>query len=263
MKELLQPLSVGMFSISMGYLAYMLAERNPLKQRTNKKRKVGYRKRLEFKLQQSGVSWSVKDFLVYQLGAAFLSILSFFILEGLLGIAVAALGTMFPFIYLQGERKKRVAEIRPHIPTMLRRVQRGVEQGLGWREILLSLPDSVPEGALRDELTMLASTYIATPVLKDRLEEFARRINMSEIDSFALTLGQSESTGRVVLMLQKLEELINREMEHEETRKMKKKAEVAPVFPTIMVLNIVILIGMPLLLAFMGVGTVFSGDVMP
>ncbi|KAB2951989.1 hypothetical protein F9B85_10560 [Heliorestis acidaminivorans] len=192
-----------------------------------------------------------------------MSFLILMIFDGLLGMVIAGLGMMLPFIYISGQRKKRITEIRLQIPSMLRRVQRGVEQGLGWREILLSLPGAVSKGPLRDELTRLASTYIATPVLKERLEEFAKRINMSEIDSFALTLGQSESSGRIVLMLQKLEELINREMEHEESRRMKKKAEIAPIFPTLMVLNIVILVGMPLLLAFMGMGTVFSGDFTP
>ncbi|MZP31167.1 hypothetical protein GTO91_15780 [Heliobacterium undosum] len=248
-----QYIAAGLGAVALGYFTYLLTERKSLLFQT-----PGASLRRRFSsdtiqgwLLTSGVKWTVKQYLMYQAAAvAFGAVLVLMQPDLRQGFAMGAFALFIPALYIRGERRKRAQEIRPQIPVMLRRVQRGVEQGLGWREIFLSLPDSVEEGVFRDELTRLASTYIAQPVLKDRLEEFARRIDLPEVDSFALALGQSEYTGRVLEMLQKLEDIIKRDMAHEETRRMKKKAELAPVFPTMMVLNIVVLVGLPLLLAF-------------
>ncbi|WP_374713224.1 type II secretion system F family protein [Symbiobacterium terraclitae] len=158
----------------------------------------------------------------------------------------AAVGFMVPDVLLILATRRRHEQILQQLPTMLDFIRRTLAGPGTLPDALAALPDRLT-GPLSDETRRLSAQYTLTGDLARCLGDFAARIGMDEIDQLCLALHQAELTGRVKTILGSQADAIKLRLQADQKRAAATQANMLPAVSILVVANILLLIGLPLI----------------
>jgi tight adherence protein C len=180
---------------------------------------------------------------------------AFSLLPILLGLAAAAMGWIFPIVFIARGVKKRTKAVASGLPNALELLVVCVEAGLsledGLQRVARELKDSQP--ALADEL---AQTWAEINILPDRTQAFsnlADRVNVPSVRSVVGMLAQSLRFGTPLAQSLRVGAV---EMRDDQMRLLEERASKLPALMTIPVMlfimpTIFLIIGGPAVLRLM------------
>lgn len=173
------------------------------------------------------------------------------IIVGKSGIAVLITGTLgffFPDFLIYLYAKNRKEEIIHQLPGMIDFLRKSLINGMMFDKTFASLTERV-SGPLVEEVKRLSVRYNLTLDLDESLNEFARRIDLEEVDNLVLALTQSEKTGKVKELLTLQSSILKTKLEYEVRKNNDTKSNLLPLVSILMVGNILILVIAPLMIS--------------
>lgn len=162
-------------------------------------------------------------------------------------LTYAAVGFFLPDFLLRMAIRRRHEQILEQLPQMLDFMAVALSSGSGGIPAALAALPHRLSGPLREEVVRLSAEYALTMDLPRALAAFAQRIGMEEIDHFCLALRQAEVTGRVRRLLTSQSEALKLRLEADRRRQLATRANFLPIVSVLMVLNIMLIIGLPLM----------------
>ncbi len=156
-------------------------------------------------------------------------------------------GFMAPdaLIWLGG--KKRQEQMLEELPEMIDFLRKSLSSGAQLPKTLAALPDRL-HGPLREEVARLSAFYNLTMDLDSSLEDFSRRVGLDEVDNMILALKQGEQTGRIKTLLARQSAMLKTRMNYDQKKSTQNRANFLPLVSVLMVVNIMLLVGTPMIL---------------
>ena len=177
---------------------------------------------LEIRIQQAGLEWSRKTYIVAATSAGFLLAFGIYVAEDSPVIAVAAGlagGFGLPIWILGFLRKRRLAKITAEFPNAVDVVIRGIKAGLPLGDCLRVIASEAAE-PLRSEFRRVVEAQAVGMTVTEAIERMAERVPIAETNFLAIVIGiQQKAGGNLTEALGNLSRVIR------ERRKMKAKVK--------------------------------------
>ena len=177
---------------------------------------------LEIRIQQAGLEWSRKTYLVVSTLAGVLLALGVYIAEDCPFIAAAAGlagGFGLPTWILSFLRKRRLAKITAEFPNAVDVVIRGIKAGLPLGDCLRIIAQEAAE-PLRSEFRRVVEAQAVGMTVTEAIERMAERVPITESNFLAIVIGiQQKAGGNLTEALGNLSRVIR------ERRKMRAKVK--------------------------------------
>jgi tight adherence protein C len=110
-------------------------------------------------------------------------------------IGFALAGYVIPFSIHNSKREERAREVRKQLPEALDLLIITLASGQNFEPSLSSVVPLLPEGLLREELSIVNSELRQGRTIKEALTAFARRASSDEVESFAKAVAQAQDLG--------------------------------------------------------------------
>jgi tight adherence protein C len=110
-------------------------------------------------------------------------------------IGFALAGYVIPFSIHNSKREERAREVRKQLPEALDLLVITLASGQNFEPALGSVVPRLPEGLLREELSIVNSELRQGRTIKEALTAFARRASSDEVESFAKAVAQAQDLG--------------------------------------------------------------------
>jgi tight adherence protein B len=153
--------------------------------------------RLRLRLNQTGKTWTVKQYLSASGGIA-LVVAALIMLKGMpvyMGLALGILaGLGIPHIVVSYNIKKRVKKFIVNFPDALELLVRGLKSGLPIGETLSVVAKEIP-GPVGEEFKLVTEKIKIGKTMEDALQDTADRLETAEFQFFVITLAIQRETG--------------------------------------------------------------------
>jgi tight adherence protein B len=153
--------------------------------------------RLRLRIQQTGKSWTTKQYFSVSVGIAIvvsgLALARGFPMSLSLGVGVL-LGAGLPHFALGYLAKKRVKAFTSNFPDAIDLLVRGLRSGLPVTETLGVVAREVP-GPVGEEFKMVTEKIRIGKTMEDALQDTAERLGTAEFQFFVITLAIQRETG--------------------------------------------------------------------
>lgn len=166
---------------------------------------ASYRKRVERTLMTGGLSreLNVDEFIGMQIlwGGMFPILLAVANLTLSMGMpwafifAAVALGSYFPFLYANREKREREMSVRADLPFFADLLALSTEAGLDFIGAIQRIVDKAQGSVLAEELGIVLKDIKLGSSRADALKKMSERLDISEITSFVAVLVDADSTG--------------------------------------------------------------------
>jgi len=156
-------------------------------------------------------------------------------------------GFMAPDFLIWLGAKKRQEQMLEELPEMLDFLRKSLSSGAQMPQTLAALSSRL-QGPLQEEVIRLSAYYNMTMDLDSALDDFSKRVALDEVDNMILALKQGEQTGRVKTLLAQQGEMLKTRMSHDRKKSTQNRANFLPLISVLMVVNIMLLVGTPLIL---------------
>jgi len=160
-------------------------------------------------------------------------------------------GFMAPDILIWMGAKKRQELMLEELPEMLDFLRKSLSSGAQMPETLAALSNRL-QGPLQGEVIRLSAYYNMTMDLDSALDDFSKRVSLDEVDNMILALKQGEQTGRVKTLLGQQGEMLKTRMNYDQKKSTQNRANFLPLVSVLMVVNIMLLVGTPMVIRLMG-----------
>lgn len=174
-------------------------------------------------------------------------------------VIAAAAGFFFPGLWLRGRIEKRRKEILRALPNVIDLLILAVDAGLDFMIAVRRVLQRTRSGPMTDELSQMCQEVQMGLVRRAALKNMAKRLHLTEVDSFARTLVQAERMGTPMgQALRALgEEIRVRQFQRGEQQAL--KAPIKMLFPLLFCILpvVLILVGGPVILQFFQSGIQF------
>lgn len=159
-------------------------------------------------------------------------------------------GFMAPDILIWLGIKKRQEQMLHELPEMLDFLRKSLSSGTQMPQALAALAGRL-QGPLQGEVIRLSAYYNLTMDISSSLDDFSKRVDMDEVDNMILALKQGEQTGRVKALLTQQSEMLKTRMSYDQKINTQNRANFLPLVSVLMVINIMMLVGLPIVLKIM------------
>jgi tight adherence protein B len=153
--------------------------------------------RLRLRLNQTGKSWTVKQYMYASFGIAFV-VGALISLKGApiyLGFAAGGLlGAGLPHMIVNYLIGKRVKKFTTNFPDAIELLVRGLKAGMPIGETLSVVAKEVP-GPVGEEFKLVTEKIKIGKVMEDALQDTADRLGTAEFQFFVITLAIQRETG--------------------------------------------------------------------
>ncbi len=153
--------------------------------------------RLNLRLNQTGKTWTVKQYIYASVGIAFVAT-ALLTLKGLpiyVGLPVGLLmGLGIPHMVIGSLIKKRVKQFVTNFPDALELLVRGLKAGLPIGETMNVVAKEVP-GPVGIEFKLVTEKIKIGKTMEDALQDTADRMGTAEFQFFVITLAIQRETG--------------------------------------------------------------------
>ncbi len=224
-----------------------------------------YLDQLEKKLQKTGVSYilNAEQFVALRYVAGIICCaLSLLIIaslnpkQGALLIILLATsgGFMFPLAWLSDTRRRREKDVIKTLPVYLDFITMAVEAGLNLAGALQQAMSKGPDGAMKNEFSILMRDLRAGVTRADALKRMSDRILVKDVTSFVNAMVQAEKMGSSMAKTLRLQADQRRTERFQRAEKQAMQAPVKLIFPLIAFIFPVtfIVLGFPILMKFLG-----------
>jgi len=110
-------------------------------------------------------------------------------------LAVAGFGFLYPQLRLNAVMEKRMRRIFRDLPYAIDLLTLSTEAGQDFSSAMASVVEKGSPGPLRDELRIVTQEVTLGKTRADALRSMAERVDLPEVTSFVLALGQAEQLG--------------------------------------------------------------------
>ena len=147
-------------------------------------------------LQTFVVFWAVIFCVFFGLGLLFFVVLpgNLLIHKLIFMVMFAAIGFMFPRMWLKGKVKARQKQVIKALPDAMDLITTCVEAGLGLDAALARVAEK-SDGPLADELTRMLRDIAMGKLRREAMTELDERIGVEELSSFINSVIQAEQLG--------------------------------------------------------------------
>jgi tight adherence protein C len=149
-------------------------------------------------------------------------------------LAVIALGSSFPEIWIRGEVKRRQEEIRRALPYVMDLLTLSVEAGLDFVAGLHKVVEKATPGPLVEELAFFLREIQIGASRQQALRNLAYRCNMAELSSFSALLIQADILGASIGPVLRAQSDLIRTQRYQRAERMGAHASQKILFPLIL-----------------------------
>lgn len=222
-----------------------------------------YLDRLEKKLQTTGVGYllNAEQFIALRIVVAVITLLLGLLViaalnprEALLIVLVSPLaGFFFPLVWLSDTRKRREISVIRTLPVYLDFITMAVEAGLNLPGALQQAMQKGPDGALKNEFSIVMRDLRAGVTRSDALKRMSDRLQISDITSFVNAMVQAEKMGSSMAKTLRLQSEQRRTERFQRAEKQAMQAPVKLIFPLVAFIFPVtfIVLGFPIVMKFL------------
>lgn len=159
-------------------------------------------------------------------------------------------GFMAPDVFIWLGAKRRQEQMLEELPEMLDFLRKSLSSGAQMPETLAALSNRL-QGPLQEEVIRLSAYYSLTMDLDSSLDDFSKRVGLDEVDNMILALKQGEQTGRIKTLLAQQGEMLKTRLKYNQKKSTQNRANFLPLVCVLMVVNIMLLVGTPMVLQLM------------
>ncbi len=152
----------------------------------------------------------------------------------IMDVAVVALGSFFPEIWINGEVKRRQDEMRRSLPYIMDLLTLSVEAGLDFVAGLHKVVQKATAGPLVEELAFFLREIQIGASRQQALRNLAYRCNMAEISSFSALLIQADILGASIGPVLRAQSDLIRTQRYQRAERMGAHASQKILFPLIL-----------------------------
>jgi len=222
-----------------------------------------YLDRLEKRLQTTGVGYllSAEQFIALRIVAAVIALLLGLLVIAalnpreahLIGLASPLAGYFFPLVWLSDTRKRRKLSVIRTLPVYLDFITMAVEAGLNLPGALQQAMKKGPDGALKNEFSIVMRDLRAGVSRADALKRMAERLQIGDITSFVNAMVQAEKMGSSMAKTLRLQSEQRRTERFQRAEKQAMQAPVKLIFPLVAFIFPVtfIVLGFPIVMKFL------------
>ncbi len=170
--------------------------------------------RLQIFLQQSGVSWSVAEFLSFTA----LSFAAVFLIAGLVSLpllvslAFAALAAMCPSLIVQRKRNQRLRSLELQLPEAADLISRSLRAGHALPSTLQMLADEMPN-PIAAEFRIVSDEVNFGLSMSEALQRLANRVPLPDLQYLVIAvLIQREAGGNLSELMSKVSQLVRQRL---------------------------------------------------
>jgi tight adherence protein B len=153
--------------------------------------------RLQLRLNQTGKTWTIKQYLTSSAGIFFVVTILTMIKGAPIYLALFAgllLGLAVPHLAVSHQIKKRIKMFITNFPDALELLVRGLKAGLPIGETMMVVAKEIP-GPVGEEFKLVTEKIKIGKTMEDALQETADRMNTAEFQFFVITLAIQRETG--------------------------------------------------------------------
>ncbi|MBO8171214.1 MAG: type II secretion system F family protein [Bacillaceae bacterium] len=159
-------------------------------------------------------------------------------------------------LFLYFKMRTRQQKILKELPYLIETVARLLRSNVPLSETLVMISHKL-KGPLQSEVVRLTARYQIEGKINVCLDDFSRRINLTEVDHFCLALKQGERSGKAIEMLEKQEEILKRYAQFKTKKGTRNRTHFLPLVTVGMVINILLLTVVPMILFIVYQGKLF------
>lgn len=170
--------------------------------------------RLQIFLQQSGVSWSVAEFLSFTA----LSFAAVFLIAGLVSLpllvslAFAAIAAMCPSLIVQRKRNQRLRSLELQLPEAADLISRSLRAGHALPSTLQMLADEMPN-PIAAEFRIVSDEVNFGLSMSEALQRLANRVPLPDLQYLVIAvLIQREAGGNLSELMSKVSQLVRQRL---------------------------------------------------
>lgn len=224
-----------------------------------------YLDQLDERLQKNGLSYilNAEQFVALRFVCALIAGLVALVLvlavppkqaAGLIVLAGAVLGFVFPLVWMVDVRRRRELEVVRTLPAYLDFITMAVEAGLNLTGALQQAIQKGPGGPLKNEFGIMMREVRSGLSRAEALKRLAARLDVADINSFVNAMLQAERMGSSMAKTLRVQ---SEQRRNERFQRAEKKAMEAPVkliFPLVVFIFPVtfIVLGFPIVMKFLG-----------
>lgn len=149
------------------------------------------------------------------------------------GLMFAALGFLFPRMWLSGKVKTRQKQVVKAMPDALDLITTCVEAGLGLDAALARVAEK-STGPLADELSRMLRDVAMGKLRRDALQEMADRIGVEELTSFITSIIQAEQLGVGIAQVLRVQSDQLRTKRRQRAEQQAHEAPIKMIFPLVL-----------------------------
>ena len=222
-----------------------------------------YLDKVEKKLQTTGVGYllNAEQFVALRIVASVITLLLGLLViaalnprEAILIVLIAPLtGYYFPLVWLSDTRKRREISVIRTLPVYLDFITMAVEAGLNLPGALQQSMQKGPDGALKNEFSIVMRDLRAGIGRGDALKRMADRLQINDITSFVNAMVQAEKMGSSMAKTLRLQSDQRRTERFQRAEKQAMEAPVKLIFPLVAFIFPVtfIVLGFPIVMKFL------------
>lgn len=139
--------------------------------------------RIAIDLARAGVKLTVSEFLLVKLGAALVPLAIVWFISGsiIVGLAVGALGTMLPDLWLKRQQRMRSSNFVLQLPDTLALIVSGLRAGFSLQQSLVNVGKEAPEPSASEFNRVMQEIQLGVPLL-EALDNLVRRVKSEDLD---------------------------------------------------------------------------------
>ena len=222
-----------------------------------------YLDRVEKRLQSTGVGYllNAEQFVALRIVTAILSLLLGLLVVAALNppdplpivLLAPVAGYFFPLVWLADTRKRREISVIKTLPVYLDFITMAVEAGLNLPGALQQAMQKGPDGALKNEFSIVMRDLRAGVPRSEALKRMSERLQIGDITSFVNAMVQAEKMGSSMAKTLRLQSEQRRTERFQRAEKQAMQAPVKLIFPLVAFIFPVtfIVLGFPIVMKFL------------